>query len=431
MLNLTEYKNRTADLVDALPWAGVIAPGVVLNKDGSYQRSFAYRGPDLESSTEAELVAFTARFNTILKRFYSGWAMFFEAQRIPAQGFFAGQKQRAPFDEKDAHFESRHLLTFVYLPPSEIADRVERIYFEPDGPSVEPDHARAHLDALLTETDRAAELMSTLLPELAPLDDAQTLTDLHGTISAKQHIVRRPEVPVELDAFLCDTSPAGDVALRLGDKHLRILTVLEFPNTTTTGLFDDLNDLGVSYRRLTLDKVAANKQLIKLRRQWFSKRKSVGAIFREVMLDREAALVDNKAIDADPALQELGADDIAFGRITTLLVVTGKDEQAADEKLLALECVLNGRGFTTIRETLNAVGVWLGSLPSNPYANVRKPVVHTLNLLPMMPASAVGVGPSRNAHLNAPPLMLTETSGMTPFRLDLYVGDVGHTLIVG
>jgi hypothetical protein len=35
MMNLVEYRNRTAYLADYLPWAALIAPGVVLNKDGS------------------------------------------------------------------------------------------------------------------------------------------------------------------------------------------------------------------------------------------------------------------------------------------------------------------------------------------------------------------------------------------------------------
>ncbi len=112
-------------------------------------------------------------------------------------------------------------------------------------------------------------------------------------------------------------------------------------------------------------------------------------------------------------------------------MVSDADAKQANEKLLAVERIVNGRGFVTIRETLNAVEAWLGSLPGNPYANVRQPIVHTLNLAHMMPVSAVWAGPERNAHLNAPPLMMAETRGSTPFRLDLHVGDVGHTLIVG
>src|SRR3546814_472560 len=57
MLNLAEYRRKPALLADHLPWAALVAPGVVLNKDGSFQRSFRFRGPDLESATEPELVA--------------------------------------------------------------------------------------------------------------------------------------------------------------------------------------------------------------------------------------------------------------------------------------------------------------------------------------------------------------------------------------
>ncbi|HEU4378104.1 MAG TPA: conjugal transfer protein TrbE, partial [Hyphomicrobiaceae bacterium] len=166
-----------------------------------------------------------------------------------------------------------------------------------------------------------------------------------------------------------------------------------------------------------------------------AKRKSVAAILREVMFNRETALIDpdadNKATDADEALQELGADHVAFGYLTTSIVVMDADVKQANEKLLAVERLVNGRGFVTIRENLNAVEAWLGSLPGNPYANVRQPIVHTLNLAHMMPVSAVWAGPEMNRHLNAPPLMMTETRGSTPFRLDLHVGDVGHALIVG
>ena len=145
-----------------------------------------------------------------------------------------------------------------------------------------------------------------------------------------------PPIPTHLDAILCDTPLLGGVEPKLGDQHLRVLTVLGFPNATTPGLLDALNDLGFAYRWTTrwiaLDKTEATKNLTRLRRQWFAKRKSVGAILREVMFNRETALVDpdadNKATDADEALQELGADDVAFGYLTTAIVVSRRRCQA-------------------------------------------------------------------------------------------------------
>jgi len=87
MLALREYRHTADRLADHLPWAALVAEGVVLNKDGSFQRTFAFRGPDLESATEAELVAACARTNNVLKRFGTGWALHFEAERREALGY--------------------------------------------------------------------------------------------------------------------------------------------------------------------------------------------------------------------------------------------------------------------------------------------------------------------------------------------------------
>ena len=385
-----------------------------------------------------------------MKRFGDGWALFFEAERVPANQYpgarfadpaswLVDQERYAAFSADGAHHESRYYLTFLYLPPPDREGRAQRLIYErTEGEALAPD-AHAQLEYFQTETARALELLSAILPEAEALDDAETLAYLHGTISTRRHPITVPPVPAHLDAILCDTPFLGGIEPKLGDQHVRVLTVLGFPNATTPGLLDALNDLGFSYRWVTRwiaqDKTQATKTLTRLRRQWFAKRKSVAAILREVMFNRESALVDpdadNKAIDAQEALEELGADDVAFGYLTTAIVVSDGNPALANDKLLAVERIVNGRGFATIRETLNAVEAWLGSLPGNPYANVRQPIVHTLNLAHMMPVSAVWAGPEMNRHLNAPPLMMTETRGSTPFRLDLHVGDVGHTLVVG
>ena len=59
MMNLAEYRRRSQSLADFLPWAALVERGVILNKDGSFQRTARFRGPDLDSATAAELVAIT------------------------------------------------------------------------------------------------------------------------------------------------------------------------------------------------------------------------------------------------------------------------------------------------------------------------------------------------------------------------------------
>src|ERR1700719_4955092 len=87
MFRLAEYRERPSCLAAYLPWAGLVAPGVVLNKDGSFQRTARFRGPDLDSATESELVATSARLNNALRRFDTGWAIFVEAERGTASPY--------------------------------------------------------------------------------------------------------------------------------------------------------------------------------------------------------------------------------------------------------------------------------------------------------------------------------------------------------
>ncbi|HZX87549.1 MAG TPA: conjugal transfer protein TrbE, partial [Reyranella sp.] len=247
------------------------------------------------------------------------------------------------------------------------------------------------------------------------------------------------EVPMHLDALLADEALTGGLAPMLGARHLRVLTVRGFPTSTWPGLLDELNRLGFAYRWSTrflcLDKAEAERELGRLRRQWFAKRKNIVALLRETIFQQESPLVDsdaaNKAADADAALQELGSDEVAYGYVTSTLTVLDASAEAADEKLRAAERVIQGRGFVTIPETLNAVEAWLSSLPGHAYANVRQPIVSTLNLAHLMPVSAVWAGQERNAHLDGPPLIFTRTDGATPFRLVTHIGDVGNTLVVG
>ena len=448
MLNLAEYRNRPAGLADFLPWAALVEEGVVLNKDGSFQRTARFRGPDLDSATPAELVAVTSRLNNALRRLGSGWAIFVEAQRIAAHTYphstfpdsasaLVDLERQDAFEEAGAHFESRYILTFVWLPPAEDASRIESWLYEGRAQSgVDPWEL---LRGFVDRTNRVLQLVEGFMPEVEWLDDGETLTYLHSTISTRQQRVRVPETPMHLDALLADEPLAGGLEPRLGAHHLRTLTIVGFPTATHPGILDELNRLAFAYRWSTravlLDKTEAVKLLTKIRRQWFAKRKSIAAIVKEVMTNEASTLVDsdaaNKAADADMALQELGTDDVGQAYVTATVTVWDEDAGLASEKLRLVEKVIQGRDFTCMPEGVNALEAWLGSIPGHAYANVRQPPVSTLNLAHMIPLSAVWAGPARDEHFKAPPLLFGKTEGSTPFRLSLHVGDVGHTLIVG
>ena len=323
MIRLAEYRSKASKLADFLPWAALIARGVVLNKDGSLQRTAQFRGPDLDSATPAELVATAGRLNSAFRRLGSGWAVFVEAQRVPARDYplsefpdpvsaLVDAERRAQFEEAGSHFESAYFLTLVWMPPADDTSRAERWLYEgaEDG-GADP---REHLTSFISRTDSLLGLLDGFMPAAAWLSDEETLTYLHSTISTRRQRVRVPETPMYLDALLADCGLVGGLAPRLGDTHLKTLTIVGFPTATWPGLLDELNGQAFEYRWATraicLDKTDAAKLFTRIRRQWFAKRKGIAAILKEVMTNEASTLMDsdaaNKAVDADEALQELG-----------------------------------------------------------------------------------------------------------------------------
>jgi type IV secretion system protein TrbE len=445
---LDEYRKKPITLADHLPWAALVAPGIILNKDGSFSACVRFRGPDLESSTSEELMAVRARLNNMLKRLGTGWCLHMEARRRVADPYpnsniensiawLVDQERRALFDAAGSSFETDHVATLTWLPPPDDARRAEAFLFENRDANTRD--WRETLALFEREVGILVDLMADALPEARLMSDAETLTYLHACISTKDHAVTVPETPVFLDAQLADTALEGGIAPKLGDQHLRVVGVRSFPAKTLPGLLDALGQLPFTYRWvarwIALDKAGAETELLRLRKRWFAKRKGIGTLMREAITKEDVPLVDTDAAaktdECDGALEALGAEVCAFGWLTLTVTVMDPNEGKAIDKARAVEASLNGQGFVARTEDLNAVEAWLGSLPGEPYADVRRPMISTLNLCDLLPISAVWAGPTHDTHLGAPPLMIAETSGATPFRLSLHVGDVGHTMIVG
>ena len=98
-----------------------------------------------------------------MRRLGSGWAIFVEAQRQPANRYpesrfpdaasaLVDAERRAQFEEEGAHFESRYFLTLLWLPPAEDAARAEAWLYE--GRARDGADWRAALAGFIDRTDR-------------------------------------------------------------------------------------------------------------------------------------------------------------------------------------------------------------------------------------------------------------------------------------
>src|SRR3546814_12147042 len=102
------------------------------------------------------------------------------------------------------HYESRYHLTLTWLPTPDSAEAAGRSLVErPDAEKGRDWHGA--LSSFIAESDRALDLFASFMPAVRALDDSQTLTFLHVTISDRPPHFAFPDTPALSDPPPVDT----------------------------------------------------------------------------------------------------------------------------------------------------------------------------------------------------------------------------------
>jgi len=197
MLNLREYRRCDQRLSNHLAWVALIAPDVMLNKDGSFMATVRFRGTDVDSGTPEQLMAFRARLNNTLRRFGSGWCLHVESVRRRSATPIVGTLINAVSDRIETErrlalaatpaYESDQYITFTYLPP---ADRIRRVRGWLMGDAWRssdrgPGYYQEQLDLFRRQVDQTIDLLDSFMPDVQRLTDGEWLSYLHDSVSER------------------------------------------------------------------------------------------------------------------------------------------------------------------------------------------------------------------------------------------------------
>jgi type IV secretion/conjugal transfer VirB4 family ATPase len=465
MLALKTFHTTEPGFADLLPYAALIDDGLVLTKDGSLIGGFFYGGPDVASMTAEEKNYRTARLNAALAGRGSGWAYWFDAVRLPsaiypdpAQSHFPDpisrmidEERRRQFLAEGAHFETEHALIVMYTPPLRRQSRIADWIYDDDAPSETITPSDRHIAAFQRSCREIEDALGDLL-QLRRMTSF-TLRDRLGRPQMRDELVNYlqfcltgeltginiPPCAMYLDALMGSQEFWTGDTPRIGEHFIACIGIEGFPSTSWPFMTDVHDRVPVphrfSSRFIPLDSHVAIGELRRQRRRWGQfKRSFWSQVFRTPggYINEDAALMERQA---ESAMTDANSAQVTFGHYTAGLVLRGQDRGAlaADARSLARE--IGREGFACRVETVNTVEAWLGSLPGHIHPNVRRPLLHSLNLADLVPASSKYPGRAANPSPlfpeGAPPLMHAATTGATPFRLNLHVGDVGHTLVLG
>ncbi|GMU67570.1 MAG: hypothetical protein AMXMBFR36_38440 [Acidobacteriota bacterium] len=452
---LREFRRHPEGLADLLGWALLVADGVVLQKDGSFLTGWEFRGPDIESASPEELEALSHRLSAAMLPLTSTCCLHVDAIRrrveeYPTGGRFAHpvaawiDAERRERFARGVYYETVYRASLTVVAATSTEARIARALVT-DEERVGGDHWHRELAAF---EELAAEFGERLAATLAArrLGSGELLAHLHETLTGLAHPVAVPRLPVYLDVLLADQDLRGGFQPRIGDLHLRVLSVEGMPGETAPALLAELASLPGTFRWstrfLALDTVDAERHLEKRRKRWWAKRHGIWQLATSNKEDdanpNTAPRLDQDAVrmaeEVDQAKAENAAGLARYGFLTTTVVVYDEDPAVADRNARLLRKELQNRGLGARIETTNAMDAWRGSLPGNSAANVRLSLVRSLNLADLLPTAALWAGRRANPSPLMPkgsPCLLVGGAGSTPFFFNLHVQDVGHSLVLG
>ncbi len=329
------------------------------------------------------------------------------------------------------------------MPPQEASSRAVKWFIEgSEDRGIDWDEQLELFEKQLSDVeDRLSSLLS-----ICRLDSSDVLAHLHRCLTGLDHPVAVPDPPCYLDAVLADQDFSGGFAPRIGREWIAPIGLTSFPGQTTPGVLSFLDRLPVSYRYSTrwipLDPETASRHIRRYRMKWWQKRRGLTGLLAEIVspAGKRRHVFPNKdalrmARDADEAMADAASHAVRYGYYTPALILMNEEGSELKETIRLVLKELRNHGFGARLEEVNAIEAFLASLPGHGHPNVRRPLISTRNLADLLPLTSVWAGlpanPSPMFRTGSPALLWAATSGSTPFRLNLHVSDVGHTLVVG
>ena len=348
-------------------------------------------------------------------------------------------------------YEGCFVLTVTWLPPLLAERKAVELLFDDDR---KPDSKPRQFSVLLESFNKNVRLLEERLSTVLNLHrlKAQAYGREDGTveyyddflqhiqrcISGVSHPVRLPSCPNYLDILLGGQEFWGGIIPKMGRKFIQVVAIEGFPAMSTPGILSILTDLNLEYRWNTrfifLGKRTALAHIAVYRRKWRQKLYGIIDLIsgRLTRVNQEAQEMSE---DADAAFAAVQRNDCAVGYLSSVVVLMDEDRDKVENEAIQLQKLIFNLGFTARIETINCMDAYFGSLPGHGFENIRRPLVTTQSLADIIPSSSIWTGspthPCPYYPPDSPPLCHCVTTGSSPFRLNLHVRDVGHTVMFG
>ena len=389
----------------------LVEPDLMLTTYGGLGTIYQVTWDDTSVSDDDDLVRHNAWKNDALRRLGTGWMA--QNYAIPSPipppavpNYIVNDEHRII---AESHIDSlasvsrvrwRFLTAFAYVPPSVEQSWLKGLVFSGEPPTdVTPEKVKANFERQLVKIEGSLQRAGRVRRLGTHTHDTSRNEMLEAIFEIAYGDMQRVSQPMPFEPFdvrgilaARDVSPVG-LRPKIGDKHLRVLSVFGLPletepNMMETFLRSPVPGCVFSQRMIFQEVEQAMKKLDYSRRAYKGKKKSAVADAVQdgnSATDEFAAINEKKAAAAKlTAAMEL----VAWTHFSSCVVLQDENLERMAEKVNTVRKTLEAHGFVVNLEENNAFDAYLGHLPFDGYHNVREGQVHTANIARMWPSSS-------------------------------------------
>ena len=437
--------------IDVLNLDMLIAPGVILCKDGTLLAGWSADGLDIESMEPDALAGRLSHLGFALSGLgdaHTIWSVFRRRPWLPDGETSLPLTDNLALDVLAD--ESRILLSvpgvlwtndlFLYLawtPSGANLPLTQQIV------EFEEECARfaARIGAVFTARRLGHETRSGE-PDWTNCALCSALASLFG--QDRDVAIPTEGSPVALDVLLGVSAEVGrgDRQLRIEGRPTALLPLTGWPSAYGIAPLVALQDLAMPYAWVTrYDPMSP--QTARSAMRWLQKRFSQASsdMIGDVVSDeggRRSRFEDTMAEGLEEAIAETSLAEDGHGELVSQILLIGAPGEERSDLLPAIQAIeeaAGNSGFQVTEETVNALPAFLSALPGHAHVNRRRVYMNARAVADLIPARSIWQGarscPSPKLPAGTPPLAYARSRSGELFRFNLHSGDLGHTLMFG
>jgi type IV secretion system protein TrbE len=461
-----------------LPWYALIDQETIFNKDGSFLALFQLQATDQSHLNQYERENILEKVNQATQLLDHRFSIYLDVSRVLIQSldytqyFHEAQHAAKAIDQErqeqffafQDYYQSNFVLGLCYHPTQASKKKLQDWLFDTKSlGSLEKSEAKPHTNQSSGNISQDLLFFKKQIKQFADFlqytFDLRLLTHhanpstqyfnsnacdhLFFALTGQHQSIQIMAPAIDLHVQLSQEELTTGAISQIGENYIQVVAIDQFPEYAYLGILNALNSLNIPFRWSTrfvfCDDDQVETLLENIEKSWDQKTYT----YRDMIMQKlgmQAGRANRDAInmseDANQALNTARENTVRYGYYTSVIVLMHPNIDVVQKYAQFVRDVIqNIHQFNARIENINSEEAFLGSLMGARHYNIRRSLMHTLNLACLLQTGSVYQGEltSPNPYLptHSPPLAYAKVNGANAYYLNLYEKDVGHTMIVG